>query len=306
MRYANQVLSKRAIVNAGGRRFETWLSTLHRYPETSFARMFPAPKHVQRSREFFVDVTPQVFECVLGFLRTGRLSLPTSNEQLRAEIVYSLDIWGLMEHAFPSALVSSSEAEGGGSDEGLTVLPDICVVQACDHMQHDQGVKRHALTITYGADGFQLRGLTQRIRRDLQKQLSSTYWQCYQTNERAAFFVTTKVANGTADLLTTSVTQQIVEHTEAMGYTLASSYVTLSPDVVHTSVRMFIHNFIFRRARLPVLELSDAAEADDGVDAVEAQPNITPPPVGPRRIVDDNAPLVPSKEMAAADIWTAR
>mmetsp|Transcript_52604 Transcript_52604/g.60446 ORF Transcript_52604/g.60446 Transcript_52604/m.60446 type:complete len:226 (-) Transcript_52604:43-720(-) len=223
-----------------------------------------------------------------------------------------------MEHAFPSPDnqpqhdVDSDEMEVN-APEGVVSLPDVCVVQLCDHMQHDQGVKRHALTISYGADGFQLRGLTKRIRKDLHTQLASTYWQVYQTNERAAFFVTTKVANGTADLMTTSITQQVIEHTERMGYSLTSSYVTLSPDVVHTNVRMLIHNFIFRRIRLPTPDAGDALiplngdeDMDDGGDdnddgAFTVHPNFEPRAVGPQKGLWDEAPSSPAEPVR--DIW---
>ncbi|ESL08183.1 potassium voltage-gated channel [Trypanosoma rangeli SC58] len=289
----------RAIINAGGRVFETHLSTLLRYPNTPFAKMFSLPAAGRKKCKFFVDATPQAFECVLSFLRTSQLQLPRDNEQLRAEIVYCLDVWGLLEHAFPAAPQNTSSSD-------VVELPDICVVQVCDHMQHDQGVKRHALTITFGANGFQLRRLTQRIRRDLEKLISSTYWQCYQTNERAAFFVTTKVANGTADLLTTSVTQQLIEHTEAMGYFLASSYVTLSPDVVHTSVRMLIHNFTFRRARQTALELGDEMAMTVEDDIIETHNNIASMRVGPQKASLHEERSLPPNSSKASDIWTKR
>lgn len=281
-------------INAGGRGFQTYMSTLLRFPDTGFAKLFdgklPSPSTGNGttdgngdSSEVFLDVNPDVFERVLGFLRTQKLFLPTDNETLRADLVHHLNKWDLLPYAFPPAPVSlSSDATE------LVQLPDVCVVQLCDHMQHDQGVKRHAMTITYGADGFHLRELTKSIRRDLNGQLSSTYWQCYQTNERAAFFTTTKVANGAADLLTTSITQQVIAHTEAMGYHLTSSYVTLSPDIVHTSVRMLIHNFIFRRTRAAALEEADGfamgeVEADEAEGELEVFQNFEPRPVGPQK-----------------------
>lgn len=294
----NRVVS----INAGGRLFQTYRSTVCKYPDSSLASLFPADTDAgaeSAQAEVFVDVSPDVFERVLAFLRTGRLTLPVRDDGLRAEVVGQLHRWGLLEHAFPP-----EDGSGEGAENiSLARLPDVCVVQLCDHMQHDQGVKRHAMTITYGADGFGLRGLTQRIRQDLHGQLSSTFWQCYQTGERAAFFTTTKVANGAADLLTTAITQQVVSHTESYGYHLASSYVTLSPDVVHTSVRMLIHHFIFRRVRLPALEETDAAAlegAEEQVEEEETFRNITQRDVGPQRTVRASRP---APDAAASAIW---
>ena len=318
-------------VNVGGRYFQTRLSTLLRYPDTTVAKMFegltlssspsssssppaavPQPSSStstsaasspEMSEDVFVDANPAVFEKVLSFLRTNHIQLPVNDDGLRAELVNHLNAWDLMPYAFPSATAGDGET-GGDERAQMVELPDVCVVQLCDHMQHDQGVKRHAMTITYGADGFQLRKLTQMIRRDLNQQLSSTYWQCYQTNERAAFFATTKVANGAADILTTSITQQVIEHTEKMGYHLASSYVTLSPDVVHTSVRMLIHNFIFRRVRLPALEAADesALLGEEG-EEVETYKNFEPRPVGPQKVQWADSPSRPPPQEMSEDIW---
>lgn len=343
----NRIIS----VNAGGRTFQTYLSTVLRFPDTAFARLFetvvvpqssphgttpsllpttvavPAAAAAEAAeavtasasslttsadaaaKEVFLDVNPDVFARVLDFLRTNQLQLPTHDDALRSTLVHHLQTWELLPYAFPPA---SPDMDGAGGDlaeaDAVVVLPDVCVVQLCDHMQHDQGVKRHAMTITYGADGFQLRRLTQAIRRDLNQQLSSTYWQCYQTNERAAFFTTTKVANGAADLLTTSITQQVIAHTERLGYHLASSYVTLSPDVVHTSVRMLIHNFIFRRTRLPELEEADTKgglfDLEEGEEGVETFQNFEPRHVGPQRTPWSGAPSRPPQPVAADDLWT--
>ena len=125
--------------------------------------------------------------------------------------------------------------------------PDTLMVQFCDHMQHDQGVKRHAVTITFGSDGFKLASMCKEIRRDLKAQLATSYWQMNQTQERSAFFVCTRISHGTADLLITSMTQRMINYVERYGYRLQSNSVTLSPDVQHTSVRMLYHYFIFRR-----------------------------------------------------------
>eukprot|EP00744_Colponema_vietnamica_P024113 GILI01035093.1.p1 GENE.GILI01035093.1~~GILI01035093.1.p1 ORF type:complete len:314 (+),score=22.41 GILI01035093.1:34-942(+) len=212
--------------------------------------------------ELFLDVDPKVFNFVLQFLRSGKMVLPTDDEPLRRAITSALNDFGLLDVAFPP-IRSAEDVEANDSEDPVPMvrLPDVCVVQMCDHLQHDQGVKRHALNISYGSDGFALKDLCKKVRKDLNGQLSNTYWQCYQTHERSMFLITTKVANGTADLMMTSVTQRIIEHTEqTMGYRLVSSYVTLSPDIKNTNVRLFIHNLIFRRVRNPSLEESDAVQ----------------------------------------------
>lgn len=216
--------------------------------------------------------------------------------------------------------------------------PDLLMVQLCDHMQHDQGVKRHAVTITFGSDGFRLANMCKEVRRDLKKQLATSYWQMHQTQERSAFFVCTRISHGTADLLITSMTQRVVGYVEKFGYKLNSSYVTLSPDVQHTSVRMLYHYFIFRRtdeskvleAQLRMEEKSmkkmkeggqnneqvqegendDSAEDGDDDDGdqefLKGQPefrNFEPPQVGPQEPSSrTNSKMIP-KNQKVDKIW---
>jgi hypothetical protein len=220
-------------------------------------------------RQLFLDCDPDVFQHILAFLRTGSITLPSNNEVLRSSIVHQLDAWGLTPFAFakskPAATGEDGEpAEGPSSDQApldgqgeAVALPDIVAVQLCDQMQLDQGSKRHAVTITYGADGFHLRSLCKTARKDLGSLMSSTYWQMYQTNERSAFFVSTRMSSGSADLLMTSLSQRVIEHTEKMGYSLVNGYVTISPDIQFVSVRLFVHWLIFRRVRSPTLEFAD-------------------------------------------------
>lgn len=339
-------------VNAGGRAFDALRATLTKYPQSALAAMAAAPQtapnakaHVvpaatatesRRARgktatasaavdalapqdadePVFLDVDPDVFSAVLQFLRSGTMVLPTNNEPLRAAIVHQLREWGLLEHAFPLQHV---DADGTGalpsSEPGERVavrLPDVLVVQLCDHMTHDQGIKRHATTVTFGADGFRVRDLCVAVRRDLKPLAAKTFWQCQQTNERAMFFVSSRLNNATADLLMTSLSQQVIAHTESMGYSLQSSYVTLSPDVQHTNVRLFIHNFIFRRVRDAALEESDAlalaGAAGGGADAVaNAADDVTfrnfeAPQVGPQPGFDEKPRVVAPGERVGR-IW---
>ena len=303
---------KRIIVNAGGEKFETFEGTLLQYPQTPFGEAvleqitsfgdgtIEGYQNAKTTPEVFFDADPRVFSFIMQFLRSGRIVLPTDDEPLRFAINGALKDFGLLDIAFPP--LRAAETDAGDSDEPVPLvrLPDVCVIQMCDHLQHDQGVKRHAINISYGSDGFAVRDLCKKIRKDLNGQLSNTYWQCYQTHERSMFLITTKIANGTADLMMASVTQRLVEHTEqAMGYRLVSSYVTLSPDIKNTNVRLFIHNLIFRRVRNPSIEDTDAIQLFSNPDgSLSAAMGVVAgmQHENSKRIRDDES-FVPNEEM---------
>ena len=231
-------------INAGGKLFTSSMSTLcDRFPQSTLASTVKA--HVESSNKgtpLFVDVDSAVFDEVLEFLRSGIPSdSAAQTERFQKSLGVAVEAFGLEEYYSPKKAIIQS-------DNSAVVLPSVLFVQVSDSIQMDQGHKRHAITITFGADGFHLRKLCSRVRKSLNDQLSSTFWQCYQTNERAVFLVTSKLAGGTADLLTTTLSQCILEHTENdMGYELSTSTVALTPDIKNLNVRMFIHSYIFRK-----------------------------------------------------------
>jgi len=82
------------ILNVGGYRYETYVSTLGQFPGTMFGRMFD-PKNRALLRkdhkgEYLIDRNGRVFEGILEFLRTGRIFIPpgVTEEQLAVEFDY--------------------------------------------------------------------------------------------------------------------------------------------------------------------------------------------------------------------------
>lgn len=79
---------ERIVLNVGGVRFETWLSTIMKYPDTLLARMFSEQNRQMlvrdQNKEYFIDRNGRYFEPILEFYRTGDLLVPPT---LSAEIV---------------------------------------------------------------------------------------------------------------------------------------------------------------------------------------------------------------------------
>nr|KAF6290790.1 potassium voltage-gated channel subfamily D member 3 [Myotis myotis] len=64
------------VLNVSGRRFETWRTTLERYPDTLLGSTEKEFFFNEDTKEYFFDRDPEVFRCVLNFYRTGKLHYP--------------------------------------------------------------------------------------------------------------------------------------------------------------------------------------------------------------------------------------
>lgn len=87
----------RVVIDVGGRRFATNVSTLLNVPNTRLARLVDyRQRSVPRQpAEFFFDRNCFLFEYILDFYRTGELHLPQNRcgKALKTE----LNFWGLTE-----------------------------------------------------------------------------------------------------------------------------------------------------------------------------------------------------------------
>lgn len=67
----------RVVLNVGGQRHETFLTTLENFPDTRLAWISEyLRKNPSRDREFFFDRHPGLFAHVLNYFRTGKLHVP--------------------------------------------------------------------------------------------------------------------------------------------------------------------------------------------------------------------------------------
>ncbi|XP_033008840.1 potassium voltage-gated channel subfamily D member 3 isoform X1 [Lacerta agilis] len=64
------------ILNVSGRRFQTWRTTLERYPDTLLGSTEKEFFFNEDTKEYFFDRDPDVFRCILNFYRTGKLHYP--------------------------------------------------------------------------------------------------------------------------------------------------------------------------------------------------------------------------------------
>ncbi|MGH0179822.1 UNVERIFIED_CONTAM: hypothetical protein FKN15_018455 [Acipenser sinensis] len=64
------------ILNVSGRHFETWRTTLDRYPDTLLGSSEKEFFYNEETKEYFFDRDPDIFRSVLNFYRTGKLHYP--------------------------------------------------------------------------------------------------------------------------------------------------------------------------------------------------------------------------------------
>ncbi|KAL4622447.1 potassium voltage-gated channel subfamily D member 3-like isoform X1 [Arapaima gigas] len=64
------------VLNVSGRRFQTWRTTLDRYPDTLLGSSEKEFFYNEESKEYFFDRDPDAFRSILNFYRTGKLHYP--------------------------------------------------------------------------------------------------------------------------------------------------------------------------------------------------------------------------------------
>ncbi|XP_067855625.1 potassium voltage-gated channel subfamily D member 2 isoform X2 [Heptranchias perlo] len=64
------------VLNVSGRRFQTWRSTLERYPDTLLGSSEKEFFYNEETKEYFFDRDPDIFRNILNFYRTGKLHYP--------------------------------------------------------------------------------------------------------------------------------------------------------------------------------------------------------------------------------------
>lgn len=98
-RSSSKCRQRRITINVGGTHFQTYSSTLLRFPCTRLARLAKSGEADEAydsvAGEFFFDRSPAVFALILEYYRTGELHLDVSScgNRVRAE----LDFWQLEE-----------------------------------------------------------------------------------------------------------------------------------------------------------------------------------------------------------------
>ncbi|CAH1762965.1 924_t:CDS:2 [Entrophospora sp. SA101] len=116
---------ERIILNVGGIKYETYRSTLTKYPETMLGTMFKESNqsllHPVKSNEYHIDRNGRLFFFILQFYRTGRIpdiekakfSLPITKKELEAELDYFM---------IPRPKQSSSESDKNNNKRPIKKL----------------------------------------------------------------------------------------------------------------------------------------------------------------------------------------
>jgi hypothetical protein len=129
-------------LNVGGRHFETYQSTLLKYPHTTLARMITSSLAKTNDQgEYFFDRNSSLFDTILDIYRTGQINCPhhINPQQLREELtfwgfdvpdningsdgIYKIDeILSLLLICAKSTTVNSWEMQGKDADRLLVAM----------------------------------------------------------------------------------------------------------------------------------------------------------------------------------------
>ncbi|KAJ8302006.1 hypothetical protein KUTeg_020993 [Tegillarca granosa] len=67
---------ERIVINVSGRKFETWRTTLEKYPDTLLGSNEKEFFFDEETKEYFFDRDPELFRHILNYYRTGKLHYP--------------------------------------------------------------------------------------------------------------------------------------------------------------------------------------------------------------------------------------
>lgn len=67
---------ERIVINVSGRKFETWRTTLEKYPDTLLGSNEKEFFFDEDTKEYFFDRDPELFRHILNYYRTGKLHYP--------------------------------------------------------------------------------------------------------------------------------------------------------------------------------------------------------------------------------------
>ncbi|XP_069896323.1 voltage-gated potassium channel KCNC1-like [Dipodomys merriami] len=134
-RFAMEGLDDKLILNVGGMRHETYISTVRAFPGTRLYKLTePPPPGTPAAqgppvREFFFDRNPELFSYVLGYYRTRQLHCPADvcRDVLEEELAY----WGLAE----APLAPCCWLKLGGRE---TRTQDFLSWEACENAHVDE------------------------------------------------------------------------------------------------------------------------------------------------------------------------
>ncbi|XP_048192658.1 potassium voltage-gated channel subfamily C member 1-like [Perognathus longimembris pacificus] len=134
-RFAVEGLDDKLILNVGGMRHETYISTVRAFPGTRLYKLTePPPPGTPAAqgppvREFFFDRNPELFSYVLGYYRTRQLHCPADvcRDVLEEELAY----WGLAE----APLAPCCWLKLGGRE---TRTQDFLSWEACENAHVDE------------------------------------------------------------------------------------------------------------------------------------------------------------------------
>lgn len=67
---------EKLVINVSGHRFETWRSTLEKYPDTLLGSNKRELFFIEDTKEYFFDRNAGIFEYILNYYQTGKLHCP--------------------------------------------------------------------------------------------------------------------------------------------------------------------------------------------------------------------------------------
>ncbi|CAG8782154.1 20492_t:CDS:2, partial [Dentiscutata erythropus] len=130
---------EKIILNVGGKKYETFQSTLVSRPETLLGTMFQdrnkCMRHPINGNEYFFDRNSDAFHYIMEFYRTGKLTWPVKSEQVtRKQLEEELDYFQIPFDKSTILCSSALETVRNNVNNLISAFEEL-IIQCCDHLQ---------------------------------------------------------------------------------------------------------------------------------------------------------------------------
>ncbi|CAG8754525.1 24327_t:CDS:2 [Gigaspora margarita] len=208
----------RIILNVGGIKYETYISTLTTYPTTLLGTMFQERNKAllkpTNGNEYFIDRDGYLFRYILQFYRKNKIILPVSGLDLtvtRKDLEDECDYFQIPHNAIINAPVVTlprispiRKLFADKLDNFVKTLESIAINIASTMLKHHFRGFKSTITITFAQESY-IGGMTSVVIRPKNDSLTRSTWKVMSHHGAMGYFLLEQFGENIGNYLTNSM-----------------------------------------------------------------------------------------------------